>query len=72
MAAAMDRVAGYPASELIDWADDPVIAAMVRTWPALVEAPRATALGLHPDASFDDVVRDYLDDAGRRGVPARP
>lgn len=61
MAEAMDRIVGYPASELIDWADDPVIGAMVRTWPAVVEAPRATALGLRPDASFDDVVREYLD-----------
>src|ERR1700751_6287896 len=30
MAGAMDREAGSPASELIDWTDDPVIGAMVR------------------------------------------
>jgi nucleoside-diphosphate-sugar epimerase len=60
MAAAMDRVAGYPASDLIDWAGDPVIAAIVETWPAQVEASRARGLGLTPDGSFDDIVRDYL------------
>ena len=61
MAEAMDRVAGYAASDLIDWADDPVIGAMVRGWPARVEARRANTLGLHADASFDDIVREYLD-----------
>ena len=61
MADAMDRVVGYAASDLIDWSDDPVIGAIVRSWPAQVETPRAAALGLHPDASFDDIVREYLD-----------
>jgi nucleoside-diphosphate-sugar epimerase len=61
MADAMDRVAGYAASDLIDWADDPVIGAIVRSWPARVEAPRASALGLRAEASFDDIVREYLD-----------
>jgi hypothetical protein len=60
MAAAMDRVAGYAASDLIDWISDPGIAAIVRSWPAQVEAQRAHALGLRPDESFDDIVRDYL------------
>jgi D-erythronate 2-dehydrogenase len=73
MADAMDRVAAalFPArtrpSDLIDWTYDPVIAAIVRTWPAVVETPRANALGLRPEESFDDIVRQYLAD-----VPARP
>jgi len=61
MATAMDRVAGYPASELIDWTDDPLIGAMVRGWPARVETPRAAALALLPEESFDAIVRQYLD-----------
>ncbi len=60
MADALDRVAGHPASALIDWADDPAIGAIVRSWPARVETPRANALGLRGDASFDDIVREYL------------
>ena len=72
MAAAMDRVAGYAASDLIDWDDDPVIAAIVRSWPASVQAPRANALGLRPEASFDDIVREYLDgENGHAGPSAR-
>jgi hypothetical protein len=59
MADALDRVAGPAASDLIDWADDPVISAIVRSWPASVESPRASALGLRPETSFDDIVRKY-------------
>jgi len=59
MAAAMDRVAGYPASDLIDWTADPAITGIVASWPARVQARRAQALGLRPDESFDDIVRDY-------------
>ena len=66
MADALDRVAGYAASDLIDWTDDPVIGAIVRSWPASVESPRANALALHPETSFDDIVREYLENhAGR-------
>ena len=67
MADAMDRVAGYAASELIDWADDPVIGAIVRSWPASVETPRANALALRPETSFDDIVRAYLEISAARG-----
>jgi D-erythronate 2-dehydrogenase len=63
MAVALDRVAGYPASDLIDWTDDPVISAIVRSWPARFETRRAHALGLRADASFDDIVRQYLADS---------
>jgi nucleoside-diphosphate-sugar epimerase len=62
MADAMDRVAGYAASDLIDWTEDPVIGAIVRSWPAHVDALRAKVLGLHAETSFDDIVRAYLDD----------
>jgi nucleoside-diphosphate-sugar epimerase len=72
MAGAMDRVVGYAASDLIDWTDDPVIGAIVRSWPARIEAPRANALGLRPEVSFDAVVREYLDGAGHVGRQARP
>jgi nucleoside-diphosphate-sugar epimerase len=72
MAESMDRVAGYAASDLIDWIDDPVTGPIVRSWPASVDSPRATALGLRPVASFDDIVREYLDGPGPAGPPPRP
>ncbi|HTR92374.1 MAG TPA: D-erythronate dehydrogenase [Trebonia sp.] len=64
MAQAMDRVAGRAVSDLIDWTDDPAIGAIVRSWPAVVDTPRASALGLLPVESFDDIVREYLGGAG--------
>jgi D-erythronate 2-dehydrogenase len=69
MAEAMDRVVGYAASDLIDWTDDPVIGAIVRSWPASIETHRASTLSLRPEASFDDIVREYLDDeSGHAGA----
>jgi D-erythronate 2-dehydrogenase len=32
----------------------------VKTWPGRIEARRARGLGLSPDASFEDVIRDYV------------
>jgi nucleoside-diphosphate-sugar epimerase len=72
MAESMDRVAGHAASDLIDWTDDPVTGPIVRSWPASVDSPRATALGLRPETSFDDIVREYLDGHGLAGPPPRP
>jgi nucleoside-diphosphate-sugar epimerase len=63
MAQAMDRVAGRAASDLIDWTDDPAIAALVTSWPARFETRRAHALGLRAVQSFDDIVREYLSEA---------
>ena len=60
MARALDRVAGKPASDLVDWDVDPAVERIVGTWPARLHTPRAERLGLRADASFDDVVRDYL------------
>jgi hypothetical protein len=67
MAAALDRVAGAGTSDLIDWTTDPAIAAIVSSWPASLTAARAATLGLLPEASFDDIVRSYLQDHGRGG-----
>ena len=60
MARALDRVAGKPVSDLIDWADDPAVGRIVGSWPARFHTPRAHALGLRAEASFDDIVREYL------------
>ena len=60
MAAALGRVAGSAATELLDRTPDPVIRRIVKTWPGRVEAERARRLGLAPDASFEAIVRDYV------------
>jgi nucleoside-diphosphate-sugar epimerase len=59
MAAALEKVAGKAATDLIDWQVDPSIAALVTSWPARVDAVRARTLGLLPDTDFEAIVRDY-------------
>ena len=60
MAAAMDRVTGRPASELVDWTIDPAVVDVVTTWPARFETGRAAALNLAREPDFDTIVQEYL------------
>ncbi|MDO9197518.1 D-erythronate dehydrogenase [Rhodoferax sp.] len=60
MAAALARVAGTVATDLIDWVPDPAIAAIVTRWPANIRATRAAGLGLLPDQDFESIIRDYV------------
>ena len=65
MAAAMDRVAGVGASDLIDWEIDPAVVDVVASWPARFRTDRASALGLTAEPDFDTIVRSYLDEGAR-------
>lgn len=60
MAKALEQVAGKAATDLLDWAPDPAIQRLVRTWPGNVEFARARGLGLEADADFVSVVREYI------------
>jgi nucleoside-diphosphate-sugar epimerase len=60
MAAALQKVAGPTAAGLLDWQPDPAIQRLVSTWPGNVAFDRARGLGLAADASFEQVVRDYV------------
>jgi nucleoside-diphosphate-sugar epimerase len=62
MAAALDRVAGAGTSGHITWDDDPAVGAIVRSWPARLRTDRARALGLEPESSFEQIVREYIAD----------
>lgn len=62
MAEALDAVTGENTSALIDWAPDPAIERMVETWAADIATPRARALGLTPEESFEAIVRAYIAD----------
>jgi D-erythronate 2-dehydrogenase len=66
MVAAMARVAGEDAARRVRWTPDERIRAIVRTWPARFETPRALGLGFRPDADFESVIRDYVADEGIR------
>lgn len=70
MAAALERVAGPAAVALIDWQPDPAIENIVKTWPARIDARRARGLGLLPDESFEQVIREYVRENPRAVVHA--
>jgi len=60
MAAALEKVGGREATSLLDWTPDPAIERLVSTWPGDIRWERARGLGLGADASFEQVVRDYV------------
>ena len=62
MAATLQRMGGEKAYRLLQWKPDPAIIKVVNSWPGHINAPRARALGLHLDASFDAIVQQYIDE----------
>jgi D-erythronate 2-dehydrogenase len=60
MAEALKSIGGSAPHALLQWQIDPVIERIVATWPTRIASPRANALGLQADRSFDDVVRAYI------------
>ena len=60
MVAALTRVAGPSASELLDFVPDPVIQRMIANWPTRIVSERGTRLGLTPDPDFDSIIRSHL------------
>jgi D-erythronate 2-dehydrogenase len=60
MAEALKSIGGNKPHALLQWQIDPVIERIVATWPTRIASPRANALGLYADTSFDDVVRAYI------------
>lgn len=60
MAQALEDLAGPAATALLDWVPDARIAAIVTAWPSRVHSARATALGLLADASFNDILHEYV------------
>lgn len=60
--AALQAYAGYKAAQLIDHVPDPVITAIVETWPKAFAATRAKALGFEADRGFDQIIAAYVAD----------
>jgi D-erythronate 2-dehydrogenase len=60
MAAALERVAGKAATDLLDWTPDPAILKLVNTWPGNVSSKRANKLGLQADTDYEKIIRDYV------------
>ena len=59
---ALERVAGPNAAALIVESPDPTVAEIVAGWPTRFDTARATALGFTADATYDDIIRAYIED----------
>lgn len=64
MVDALRRVAGDAVADLVTWQREERVESIVGTWPAAWNAERALSLGFESDASFDAVIRAYMEDAG--------
>ncbi len=62
MVAALARVAGDDVAQRVRWQKDEAITRLVSSWPGSFLTARAERLGFVRDASFDDVVRAYIDE----------
>ena len=62
MVAALERIAGPAAVQLIRWEPDATIQRIVDGWPGRVQAARAKALGFKADKDFDEIVRAHIED----------
>jgi len=72
MLAALEQVAGQKVRQRVRFERDERIAAIVANWARGASAQRASALGLRPDASFQDIIRQYIDDCRTQpGYPAQ-
>jgi D-erythronate 2-dehydrogenase len=60
MAEGLKRNAGDAVHALLSWKTDSAIEKIVQGWPTRMGSPRALALGMKPNASFDEIVREYM------------
>jgi nucleoside-diphosphate-sugar epimerase len=66
MLAALEQVAGPAVRARVRFERDERIAGIVANWPSGATAARAARLGLVPDASFEAIVRQYIEDCRAR------
>jgi nucleoside-diphosphate-sugar epimerase len=60
--ASLKRIAGDEVAARIRYAPDPLVQRIVAGWPSRFAASRALALGFTAEASFDDIIRAYIED----------
>jgi nucleoside-diphosphate-sugar epimerase len=68
---ALEAVAGQAVRARVRFERDERIAGIVANWPTGATAGRAGALGLTPDTSFADIVRQYIADCEKSPEAAR-
>lgn len=59
---ALEAVAGKAVRDRVRFERDERIAGIVANWPGGASGTRAAALGLKPDSSFADIIRQYIAD----------
>jgi D-erythronate 2-dehydrogenase len=67
---ALQRVAGPAVRERVVAQRDERIAGIVANWPRATSGARAARLGLKPESSFDDIIRQYIADCERSAPQA--
>jgi nucleoside-diphosphate-sugar epimerase len=68
---ALEKVAGTSVRNRVRFERDERIAGIVSNWARGASSDRASALGLSADTSFEDIVRQYIDDCRNQpGYPA--
>jgi D-erythronate 2-dehydrogenase len=67
---ALERVAGPAVRGRVVAQRDERIAGIVANWPRATSGARAARLGLKPEASFDDIIRQYIADCERSAPQA--
>ena len=67
---ALEAVAGRAVRERVRFERDETVAGIVANWPRGATARRAGALGLHADADFASIIRQYIADCRAAGDAA--
>jgi nucleoside-diphosphate-sugar epimerase len=62
---ALEKVAGPKVRARVKPQRDERIAGIVANWPRGVVTPRANALGLQAESSFEEIIRLYIEDCRR-------
>ena len=62
MTAALRRAGGDAAHARIAWQPDPIIQAIVSSWPRTLATPRAEAMGFGRDSGIDEVLQAFIED----------
>jgi len=62
MLAALERAGGARCLARIAWRPDPAVQTIVDGWPRALDAARARALGIMPDADIDAIVAAFIQD----------
>jgi nucleoside-diphosphate-sugar epimerase len=68
MLKALEEVAGPEVRARVSFQRDDTIARIVDNWPKAARSERAARLGLLPDASYADIIRQYIADCRANGT----